>query len=101
MNRVNVGDRVSFRQAKHMIPMSMSTLALEVHDNPQSGEGMVQFVSMVGTEMRVFVLPDNMKGKKEQITLLLRIPPDTVQLIRAPSVESILLPPVCFQENKQ
>jgi len=73
-----MGDRVSYKQVTHSIPLESSSLSLTVHENPREGNGTVLLVSPVGDELRVFVLPDEEIGKKERSSLLLRIPPDII-----------------------
>jgi len=78
-----MGDRVSYKQVTHSIPLESSSLSLTVHENPRKGTGTVLLVSPVGDELRVFVLPDEEVGKKERQSLLLRIPPDEIGLLNA------------------
>jgi hypothetical protein len=54
---------------------------IPLHGNPRCGEGTVQTAFTVRNEQRVFVLPDEERNKKEQITILLRIPPDSAELV--------------------
>jgi hypothetical protein len=75
------GDRVRFKQVTHGVPLTSSSGFIEVHENPKSGVGSVQFVSRVGDEWRLFVLPDDELRKTDKSTLLLRVPPDTVELL--------------------
>jgi hypothetical protein len=81
MNDIREGDRIRFQQVLHMIPMTVSAQSLEIHEDPKSGEGVVQILLRVGKELRVWVIPDNVKGKKDQIALLLRVPPDKMTLL--------------------
>jgi len=79
--RYLVGDRVRFRQVPHEVPLESSALTLPIHESPRSGFGVVQFVGRVGSEIRLFVLPDEDRGKRDSITLLLRVPPDEVSRV--------------------
>ena len=73
-----VGDRVQYTQVKHTVPLQCSNQELALHEDPKTGRGVIQFVTRVGSEVRVFVLPDEDIGKRDQVTLLLRVPPDKI-----------------------
>jgi hypothetical protein len=76
MTQYSTGQRISYRQVRHSVPLESSNSAIPVHDDPKSGLGMICAAMRVRQEWRLVVLPDSERAKKEQITLLLRIPPD-------------------------
>ena len=81
MTNYSIGQLVNYRQVTHKVPLSLSTMELPVHDEPRIGLGRIHAVWRVGTGYRIFVLPVEDAGKKDQITLLLRVPPDEVRIV--------------------
>jgi hypothetical protein len=76
MNRYAVGHVVDYRQVTHSVPLEDHNSAIPIHEMPKSGRGKVIVAIRVGQEWRLNVLPDTEAGKKDKVTLLLRVPPD-------------------------
>jgi hypothetical protein len=77
---IGTGDRVWFRQVEHIIDVLGS--GIQVHPDPEEGRGDVVMAFPVNcSEMRLFVVPDEQKGRKNVETRLLRVPPDEVEVI--------------------
>ena len=82
MNKYAVGQIVDFEQVKHSVPMEEHNTAIPIHESPKSGRGEIQVATRHGTEWSLFVLAEKDRGKKDAVSLLLRVPPDRVTVLR-------------------
>lgn len=81
MTNYSIGQLVDYRQVTHSIPLTSSASELPIHDDPRAGRGRIHVVWRIGMGHRIFVLPVEEVGKKDQVTLLLRVPPDEVRIV--------------------
>jgi hypothetical protein len=76
-----VGQRIQYRQVKHEIPMNEVKGSMPVHEDAKQGIGTIHAVVRVGDEKRLIVLPDSEANKPKKTTILLRLPPDEVEVL--------------------
>jgi len=81
MTNYSLGQLVDYRQVTHSVPLVSSASELPVHDDPRTGRGRIHAVWRIGMGYRIFVLPETEVGKKDQVTLLLRVPPDEAKIV--------------------